>query len=140
MSPARKVTPLTRRRAFQTIKVLAGAILNGETALTYSDLARRLGMPNETGRGLGPILDEAAAMCTEHKLPDVSAVVVTKESLDRAQPMPAATSFRDGVWPVSGLSIADIPAEQERGSRLRLALRAKPRARLDWANGSLPDP
>lgn len=110
----RTVTPLTRQRAFATIKVLANAVLNGEKAVAYSDLANRLGMPNDTGRGLGPILDEAAAMCMEHGLPDVSAIVVTKESLASGVPMPSEDSFKDGVWPLTGLSREDVPAEQAR--------------------------
>jgi hypothetical protein len=110
----RKVTTLTRKRAFATIKVVAEAMLGGETALSYSELAGRLQMPNETGRGLGPILDEAAAMCIEHGLPDVSLVIVTKESIDRGYPMPSPDSFVDGVWPISGLTIEEIPAEQVR--------------------------
>jgi hypothetical protein len=89
-------------------------MLNQETALSYSDLAKRLGMPNETGQGLGPILDEAAAMCVEHKLPDVSSVVATKESVDLGKPFPSLASFEDGVWPKTGLRIEDVPDEQER--------------------------
>jgi hypothetical protein len=89
-------------------------MIEGETAISYSELARRLAMPNDTGRGLGPILDEAAAMCLEHGLPDVTSVVVTKESLVAGLPMPSRGSFRDGVWPVSGLTVSDVPAEQIR--------------------------
>ena len=74
----RNVTKLTRERAFYSIKIVAAAMLNNELALSYSELANRLQMPNETGQGLGPILDEAAAMCLENSLPDISAVVVTK--------------------------------------------------------------
>ncbi|WP_146168269.1 hypothetical protein [Celeribacter persicus] len=108
----RKVTPLTRKRAFATIKVVAKAMMEGEHAISYSDLAVRLGMPNETGRGLGPILDEAAHMCIEHNLPDVSAVVVTKESLLRGEPMPSMDSFVDGMWPITGVMIEDVPIIQ----------------------------
>jgi len=110
----RKVTKLTRERAFATIKVVAKAVLSGEKAISYSELAKRLGMPNDTGRGLGPILDEAAAMCMQHGLPDVSAIVVTKESIAAGKPMPSAESFLDGVWPVTGLTIDQVPEEQDR--------------------------
>jgi len=90
-------------------------MLNGEPAVTYSDLAKRLGMPNDTGRGLGPILDEAALKCKENNLPDITSVVVTKESLASGTPMPSEASFNAlGFWPLSGLHKDDVPAEQER--------------------------
>ena len=114
MPSRRKVTTLTRKRAFETIKVIASAMLNGEVAITYSELARRLALPNETGRGLGDVLGEAAAMCIERGLPDVSAVVVTKESFARGAPMPSLDSFKDGEWPLTGLTLKDIPAEQDK--------------------------
>jgi hypothetical protein len=113
----RRVTQLTRKRAFQTIKIIAKAMLDGELAVTYSDLASRLEMPNETGRGLAAILDEAAAMCVKHDLPDVSSLVVTKESMLQGRPFPSKESFKNGIWPISGLSVDDIPAEQERVRR-----------------------
>ena len=112
----RKVTKLTRERAFATIKIVAKAALTGETAITYSDLAQRLQMPNETGQGLGPILNEATSMCVENnpRLPDVSAFIVTKDSFEKGKPMPSENSFVDGRWPISGLSVEDIPSEQDR--------------------------
>lgn len=110
----RKVTPLTRKRAFETIKVVARAMLDDEKVVTYSELAARLGMPNETGQGLGPILNEAAAMCQDNDLPDVSSVVVTKESLDRGRPFPSMRSFGDQGTHVSGLAVEQVLAEQDR--------------------------
>ena len=108
------VTELTHKRAFATIQVVARAILGGERVLTYSDLATRLGMPNETGQGLGPILDAAAATCEKHGMPNVSSVVVTKESVERGKPFPSLQSFDDDGSHPSGLSMDDVPAEQER--------------------------
>ena len=110
----RNVTKLTRERAFYSIKIVATAMLNNELGLSYSELANRLQMPNETGQGLGPILDEAAAMCLENSLPDISAVVVTKSSLEKGAPMPSLGSFDDGVWRITGLAIEEIPQEQQR--------------------------
>lgn len=87
-----------------TIKIVAQAMIAGEAVITYSELAKRLGMPNDTGRGLGPILDEAAIRCRKRKLPDVTSVVVTKESFLAEKPMPSEASFNDdGLWPLSGL-------------------------------------
>ncbi|MCB1338085.1 MAG: hypothetical protein KDK10_11755 [Maritimibacter sp.] len=114
MSGHRKVTRLTRERAFATIKVLADAMLKGEKAVSYSDLANRLEMANATGRGLGPVLDEAGAMCIERGLPDVSVVVVTKESLALGEPMPSEESFKDGIWARTGMSREEVPLEQDR--------------------------
>ena len=71
-------------------------------------------MPNQTGQGLGAILDEAAAMCREITIPDVTAVVVTKESIAEGRPFPSMDSFIDGIWPVSGLGIEDVPDEPAR--------------------------
>lgn len=110
----RTVTPLTRQRAFATIKVVANAVLAGEPALTYSELARRLGMSKLNGQGLSSYLNEAAALCAEHGLPNVSVLIVSKESLDKGEPMPSEGSFADGFYASTGLARSDIPAEQER--------------------------
>jgi hypothetical protein len=111
----RRPTPLTSKRAFETIKIIARAMLDSEIAITYSDLASRLGMPNDTGRGLGAILDEAALKCKAAGLPNVTSVVVTKESLIAGKPMPSEASFNSaGIWPLSGTYRDQIPDEQER--------------------------
>ncbi len=110
----RKITPLTRQRAFATIKVVAEAMLAGETAITYSELANRLGMSKVNGQGLTSYLNEAAAICAEHKLPNVSCVVVSKDSLERGVPMPSEGSFSDDHYAASGLTRDTVPAEQER--------------------------
>jgi hypothetical protein len=90
-------------------------MLDNEKAVTYADLAARLGMPNDTGRGLGAILDEAALKCKEAGLPNVTSVVVTKESLLAGKPMPSEASFNSaGIWPLSGIHRDQIPDEQER--------------------------
>ncbi|AMY70240.1 hypothetical protein [Frigidibacter mobilis] len=114
MSEARNVSPLTRQRAFETIKVVARAMLAGEGALTYSELAKRLGMSKVNGQGLSSYLNLAATLCAEHDLPNVSVMVVSKDSLDRNQPMPSEGSFSDGFYAATGLTKADIPAEQDR--------------------------
>ena len=110
----RPVSPLTKQRAFETVKVVAKAVLAGETALTYSDLAQRLGMSKVNGQGLSSYLNEAAALCAEHGLPNVSVLVVSKDSLDRGVPMPSEGSFSDGFYASTGLGKADVPAEQDR--------------------------
>jgi hypothetical protein len=90
-------------------------MLAGEPALAYADLAKRLGMANETGQGLGPVLDEAAAMCIENNLPDVSTVVVTKESMEQGCPMPSRRSFdENGFWAITGISMDEIPEYQKK--------------------------
>jgi hypothetical protein len=110
----RPVSELTKKRAFATIKVVAKAVLAGEQALTYSQLAQRLGMSKVNGQGLSSYLNEAAALCAEHGLPNVSVLVVSKDSLDRGIPMPSEGSFADGFYASTGLTKAAIPAEQDR--------------------------
>jgi hypothetical protein len=89
--------------------------MTGEKWISYSDLARRLGMSNDTGRGLGPILDEAALRCRENNLPDVSSVIVTKATLDTSQPMPSEDSFdSNGYWPLTGIHRDDVPEAQRK--------------------------
>ncbi len=123
----RDVTPLTRQRARATIQIVAKAVLDGEPALTYSDLARRLGMSKVNGQGLSSYLNEAAAICAEHALPNVACMVVSKESLDRGQPMPSEGSFSDGFYAATGLTRDGVAAEQDRVRR------------FDWHSVSLPD-
>ena len=110
----RNITPLTKQRAFATIQIVAKAVLAGETALTYSDLARRLGMSKVNGQGLSIYLNEAAALCAEHGLPNVSVMIVSKDSLDRGEPMPSDGSFAEGFYASTGLTRADVAAEQGR--------------------------
>ena len=114
MGVPQNVTRLTRERAFKTSKIVAQAMLNGEPALAYSELARRLEMPNGIRSAFKPILDEAARMCKAKGLPDVTSVIVTKDSLDRGCPFPSLDSFSDGVWPITGMTVDQVPAEQER--------------------------
>ncbi len=111
---SRNVTPLTRQRAFATIKVVAKAMLDGEVALTYADLARRLGMSKVNGQGLSSYLNEAASLCAQHGLPNVSVMIVSQESLQRGFPLPSEGSFSDGFYTGTGLTKEDIPGEQER--------------------------
>ena len=110
----RSVSDLTQQRAFETIRVVAKAVLAGETALTYSDLAQRLGMSKINGQGLSSYLNEAASYCAEHGWPNVSVMVVSKDSLDRGLPMPSEGSFSDGFYASTGLTKDAIPAEQNR--------------------------
>lgn len=110
----REVTQLTKDRAFQTIQVVAKAVLGGEQAMTYSQLAQRLGMSKVNGQGLSSYLNQAAAMCAEGGWPNVSVLVVSKDSLDRGTPMPSEGSFAEGFYASTGLTKSDIPAEQDR--------------------------
>ena len=114
MTIPRDVTPLTSQRAFATSQVVAKAMLAGEPAMTYSDLARRLGMSKVNGQGLSSYLNEAAALCAEQGLPNVSVMVVSKESFDRGNPLPSEGSFSNGFYASTGLTAADIPGEQAR--------------------------
>jgi hypothetical protein len=110
----RDVTPLTRQRAIATIKVVADAVLAEEPGLTYSELARRLGMAKVNGQGLSSYLNEAAAICAEHNLPNVAVMVVSQESLKAGAPMPSEGSFSDGFYANTGLTKDGVPAEQAR--------------------------
>lgn len=114
MKPAHSVSQLAKQRAFETIRIVAKAVAAGEQAITYSDLAQRLGMSKVNGQGLSTYLNGAAALCVEHDLPNVSVLVVSRESLERNQPMPSEGSFSDGFYAATGLTKADIPAEQAR--------------------------
>ncbi len=110
----RMVTQLTKDRACATIKFVAQAALDDKTALAYSDLTKLIGMKTQPGRGLGEILDEAALMCADQNLPNVSALIVTRGSLDAGKPMPSDKSFVDGIWAKTGMSKSEVRAEQER--------------------------
>ncbi len=109
------MTPRTRKLGFEVIREVAKAVASGEPFLSYSEMAQNLGMQNTTGQGLGPILDYAAELCLKHGLPDVTANVVTKSSLDSGNPMPSDNSFdANGMWAISGLYVSDVPNEQKK--------------------------
>jgi hypothetical protein len=110
----RAISELTGKRAFATIKVVAKAVLAGEQAMTYSQLAQRLEMSKVNGQGLSSYLNEAAAICAENDWPNVAVLVVSKDSLDKGNPLPSEGSFSDGFYASTGLTKADIPAEQQR--------------------------
>lgn len=110
----RDITPLTAERAQATIEIVAKAVLAGEIALTYSELARRLGMSKVNGQGLNSYLIEAAAICAEQGLPNIGVLVVSQNSLKAGQPLPAEGSFSDAFYAKTGLSREDVPAEQDR--------------------------
>ena len=114
MTGSRDVSPLARQRAFATIKVVAKAVTDGEQGLTYSELARRLGMSKVNGQGLSTYLNEAAAICAERGLPNVSVLVVSKDSLDKGTPMPSVGSFSEGFYAATGLTMETLPQEQDR--------------------------
>jgi hypothetical protein len=97
-----------------TIQIVAKAVLAGEPAITYSELARRLGMSKVNGQGLASYLNRAAEICAEHGLPNVSTLVVSKNSLDQGAPMPSSGSFSDGFYASTGLTRDDVLAEQDR--------------------------
>lgn len=112
MTEPRDVTPLTLERARASIRIVAQAVIAGEPALTYSDLARRLGMSKVNGQGLVSYLTEAAAICAEQGLPNIGVLVVSQESLQAGAPMPAEGSFSDAFYAKTGLARDDVPAEQ----------------------------
>ncbi len=124
---AHEITPLTLERAQATIRIVAEAVLAGEPALTYSELARRLGMSKVNGQGLNSYLIAAAGLCAAQGLPNVGVYIVSQESLHAGQPLPAEGSFSDIFYAKTGLAREDVVAEQAR-------VRA-----FDWASlGSLP--
>lgn len=108
-------TPRTAKLAYEALRVIAKAAINGEQALTYSELAVRLELPNPTGRGLGGILDEARRRCALAGCPDASVFVVTKDSLENGDPMPSEGSFHsDGTWGPTKLSREEIRKLQQK--------------------------
>ena len=114
MAKSQDLSPLAEQRAWVSIKVIAEAVAKGELALTYSELARRLGMSKVNGQGLSQYLNRAAEICAENHWPNVSVLVVSKDSFDKGAPMPSKGSFSDGFYAATGLTEADIPAEQAR--------------------------
>ncbi|MBI1170624.1 hypothetical protein GC209_04420 [bacterium] len=117
MTEPRPVTPLTAQRARATIEIVARAVLAGEQVLTYSELARRLGMAKVNGQGLNSYLIEAAALCAEQGLPNVGTFIVSHDSLQAGAAMPAEGSFSDIFYARTGLAREDVPAEQDRVRR-----------------------
>lgn len=115
------VTPLTAQRARAAIRIVGQALQAGEMAVTYSYLARRLGMSKVNGQGLNSYLIEAAAICAELGLPNIGVLVVSQDSLAAGTPMPAEGSLSATFYTKTGLDRDDVPAEQAR-------LRA-----VDWA-------
>ena len=126
--PDTTVTPLTAQRARAAIRIMGQALLAGEMALTYSELARRLGMSKVNGQGLNAYLIEAAALCAEQGLPNIGVLVVSQDSLAAGQPMPAEGSLSNAFYAKTGLNREDVPAEQ---ARLRAVDWATALARLD---------
>lgn len=109
----RRVSQKVAQLSFQTIRIVGQAMLDGETAISYAQLAKRLGMSNITGQGLKSYLDEATARCFDNDLPDVSSVVVTKDSMNLGLPMPSEDSFVDGTYSPARLRKEDIPHVQK---------------------------
>ncbi len=108
-------TDYQRHKAFLVIKAVAKRAIEGAPFFSYSELAKEIGVIPPTGRGLGPILDEAARICVREKIPDVSSVVVSKDTLGTDSPMPSKDSFNsDGVWPITGVHMSDVPAVQKK--------------------------
>jgi hypothetical protein len=123
-----ELTPLAEQRAWLTIKIVAEAVAKGELGLTYSDLARRLGMAKVNGQGLSQYLNRAAEICIGNGWPNVAVMVVSKESLEAGAPLPSKGSFSDGFYARTGLTEAEVPAEQAR-------VRA-----YDWSTAELDRP
>lgn len=114
MTEPHAVTPLTLERAHATIRIVAQAVMDGEVAVTYSELARRLGMSKVNGQGLNTYLIHAAALCAQNGLPNVGVLVVTQESLQAGMPAPAEGSLSEAFYDKTGLSKDRVPAEQAR--------------------------
>lgn len=114
MSEDHPKSPLTVERAEAAIRIVAAAVKAGEKALTYSELARRLGMSKVNGQGLNSYLIEAAAICAAHGWPNIGAFIVTLESLEAGQPMPAESALSEAFFAKTGLTRAEVPAEQAR--------------------------
>ena len=91
--PDTAVTPLTAQRARAAIRIMGQALQAGEMAVTYSELARRLGMSKVNGQGLNAYLIEAAAICAEQGLPNIGVLVVSQDSLAAGEPMPAQSAL-----------------------------------------------
>ena len=126
--PETTVTPLTAQRARAAIRIVGQALQAGEMAVTYSELARRLGMSKVNGQGLNSYLIEAAAICAELGLPNIGVLVVSQDSLAAGTPMPAEGSLSATFYAKTGLDPDDVPAEQ---ARLRAVDWAAALARLD---------
>lgn len=122
------VTPLTAQRARDAIRIVAHAVQAGELAVTYGELARRLGMSKVNGQGLNAYLIEAAAICAGLDLPNIGALIVSQDSLAAGKPMPAEGSLSNTFFTKTGLSRDDVPALQ---ARLRAVDWAEALARLD---------
>jgi hypothetical protein len=122
---SKDLSPLAEQRAWASITIIAEAVAKGELALTYSELARRLDMSKVNGQGLVQYLTRAAEICVENDWPNVGVMVASKESLDKGAPLPSSGSFSQGFYTATGLTEADIPAEQAR-------VRA-----FDWAKADL---
>lgn len=69
-------------------------------------------MSKVNGQGLARYLNRAAEICAENGLPNVSTLVVSRNSLDRGAPMPSEGSFVDGFYARTGLTRDDVVAEQ----------------------------
>ena len=126
--PETTVTPLTAQRARAAIRIVGQALHAGEMAVTYSELARRLGMSKVNGQGLNSYLIQAAAICAELGLPNIGVLVVSQDSLAAGTPMPAEGSLSATFYAKTGLDPDDVPAEQ---ARLRAVDWAAALARLD---------
>ena len=126
--PETTVTPLTAQRARAAIRIVGQALQAGEMAVTYSELARRLGMSKVNGQGLNSYLIQAAAICAELGLPNIGVLVVSQDSLAAGTPMPAEGSLSATFYAKTGLDPDDVPAEQ---ARLRAVDWAAALARLD---------
>ncbi|MCR8725435.1 hypothetical protein [Frigidibacter sp. ROC022] len=110
----KSISPLTRARAVETIRLLAQAVQAGETAVTYSDFATRLGLSRVNPQGLASYLKEAAAICERHGLPNIATLVATKASIDAGAPMPSEGKLTDSFYEATGLTAQTVPAEQAR--------------------------
>ena len=102
-----------RETAKEIIRVLVTFLREGGKYISYSDLADRLGKPEILARQLGKYLDEVSRICLQNRIPNLSSIVVMKDTLNSATPMPSKDSFQNEYWPISGVKKTEIDLAQK---------------------------
>ncbi|MCB1449668.1 MAG: hypothetical protein KDJ67_06025 [Nitratireductor sp.] len=102
-----------RETAKEIIRVLVTFLREGGKYISYSDLADRLGKPDILARQLGKYLDEVSRICLQNRIPNLSSIVVMKDTLNSATPMPSKDSFQNEYWPISGVKKTEIDLAQK---------------------------
>ena len=102
-----------RETAKEIIRVLVTFLREGGKYISYSDLADRLGKPDILARQLGKYLDEVSRICLQNRIPNLPSIVVMKDTLNSATPMPSKDSFQNEYWPISGVKETEIDLAQK---------------------------